>query len=481
MIKSLICNIFKNNGYFFITFIIVCIHFFAIGVGPINLEFTFSDAAIYFNNYDPYLINEFFHYEANTLTLSYIASFFTSPPFLFNPIYTIRLINIASLIALSFSIFKLTQYYGINNNIQILLLVLLNPIVWVFSERATADFSPMALGLFSIYLILNSNKIVNLIIGSFILSLSIILKYHSFIYYIFIIFSLYEKNFFENYKNYLIIFVIPFSIFIIYNIVIFNNFGFWLTPPDFQIKHGFYFKNLFINFISYVGFLFVSSFPFFILDSKFLKFVYRNLFLNVFLFALILFFAYLSPSANGEIDFGPLNSILNVSFRNSLFFIFSFYGILFYFNRVISFPKILLIGSIFLVLILFSLTRPSQRYLILLIPFFILFLPRFAFNKRYLSSLTILLFVCCNLYLECSRWVTYKSSYQMTLKVIDLGFLEVTNPGVIEGHTGNFFDLNNKNYKYLVVAGNAKNSVASVSSNIYFISRTYSLIPIEED
>jgi hypothetical protein len=335
----------------------------------------------------------------------------------------------------------------------------------------------MTLGIFSVALILNSNKYLTLLIGSIILGFSVILKYHALIYLIIIYISFKSRFGSVNLKKYSLVALTSISFFIFYNIYIFTTFGFWLTPPEFQVKHGFLLSTFFSNFIAYSGFIFISTFPFFFCNLNYLIFLKNNFIKLTILLAICSIFYFFSFTTNGEVDFGPLNSILDNRARNILFIIFAFFGTIYYFQGQKNITYYSFNTSIFIIIFLFSFTRPSQRYLILLIPFLILFLPKYSFNKKYLIYLTLSLFVIINIYLECARLTTSRSSFDMVLKIQSLGLLDVTNPGVIEGHYGNYFNIYLPEYKYTIIAGYDKNAIITVSDNILFIRKTYSLIP----
>ena len=477
MLNKYIIN--KNNNFLLITILISLLHLITINTGPINLEFTFSDAANYFISNDQYLLKQYFHYEANTLALPFAASIFSSKYYLFDGLLTIRFINIFCLFLLSYGVYHLCNYYNIIHKSEILLLILLNPLIWTFSERATSDFSPMALGVFSVALILNSKKYLTLLIGSIMLGFSILLKYHALIYLVIIYFLFKDKDKYQlfNYKKYSFVASISISFFILYNILVYTKFGFWLTPPEFQVKHGFLLSSFFSNLIAYSGFIFIATFPLFFCNLNYITYLKNNIRIITILLIILSILCFFYFTINGEVDFGPLNTIFNDRFRSFLFVIFGFFGFIFYFQSPKNNPFNLLKFSIFIILVLFSLTRPSQRYLILIIPFFILFLPQSSFSRRSLICFTLLLFFIINIYLECARLTTAKSSFDMVLKIQSLGLLDFTNPGVIEGHYGNYFNIYLREYKYTIISGYDKNAIITVSDNILFIRKTYSLIP----
>ena len=75
-------------------------------------------------------------------------------------VFKIRAINLMGIPLLAIGIFRISSYLKLNNFNVVILLTILNPIVWTYSGRATADFLPTALGVFAISLALGESKIL---------------------------------------------------------------------------------------------------------------------------------------------------------------------------------------------------------------------------------------------------------------------------------------------------------------------------------
>ncbi len=156
-------NIFKSfiekYGYSFVAVLsALIVHSLLLKVSGVNLEFTFVDAANYFKTLNPILIHQFFYYEANTLGVPYLAycisSFFPKIEIL----VLIRIMNLVGLILMSIGIINICRFLNKKNYVGILILLILNPLIWTYSGRATSDFLPMALGIFSISLVLGPDN-----------------------------------------------------------------------------------------------------------------------------------------------------------------------------------------------------------------------------------------------------------------------------------------------------------------------------------
>ena len=152
MIKEIV----NNKFLILLVFIVVAIRISLIALPQVNLEFAFIDGAKYFLSPEDnkILLDQYFNYQANTLGLPLLLSGFARCFPGADILVLMRLLNVTGILLLSFSIISISRHFGKDNTLTILALILLNPLVWTFSGRATADFLPMALGLFAIALAL---------------------------------------------------------------------------------------------------------------------------------------------------------------------------------------------------------------------------------------------------------------------------------------------------------------------------------------
>lgn len=481
-------NIFKSfiekYGYSFVAVLsALIVHSLLLKVSGVNLEFTFVDAANYFKTLNPILIHQFFYYEANTLGVPYLAycisSFFPKIEIL----VLIRIMNLVGLILMSIGIINICRFLNKKNYVGILILLILNPLIWTYSGRATSDFLPMALGIFSISLVLGpDNFSFKLVFAALTFALSSILKYHSLVLLI-ILCALLSYKYPPKFILKRIIFIssITISMLTYYLLTIKNNFGFWITPLKFQRQFEVTIINVFNNFILYAGFLALLTLPTLFISRDFI-FYLRKFCEKYFIVLFVLFFFASTFLVNrGELNFGPLDAYIDEKYRililSLLIFIPLFFMVIPDKDRNFRWQ----IGaSIFFVLLLFSTSRPAQRYLLFVIPFFIFCIPDKIFKSRAVILSSILLFFLANSFIELSRYATGSAAALMVNKLSNEGILQKTNPGIIEAHAGDkFFDSKDLHKSFIVVLGRSENAIFSVSSGYGFYKKTFSLEKIK--
>jgi hypothetical protein len=157
----------------------IFIHLIFVKNYPVSLEFAFIDFAKFYEDYNKLILEEFISVQANTVVFSYIIFFFDQLFSIHNYLITGRLLSILSYIFLYFGILNFTNFFKINlANFFILVLVLfLNPIIWIYGFKATADLLPASLCFFGISQIFsNKNIISKILISSFLVSLASLMK-----------------------------------------------------------------------------------------------------------------------------------------------------------------------------------------------------------------------------------------------------------------------------------------------------------------
>lgn len=460
-------------------------HLLLIKLSSVNFEFAFVDASAYFKTLNPTLIHQFFFYQANTLGLSYLAHIisliFPGVEFLI----LIRLINLVGLILLSVGVINICHFLNKKSFTLITVLLIFNPLIWTYVGRATADFLPMALGVFSISLALGPKQFsLKSFFSGLLFGLSCLLKYHTIVLLIFLLPLMYDKfplRFIIRKILFILMIITPMLAY--YLIAIKSNFDFWITPPRFLDRHRveFNFSNLLNNFILYSGFLSLSVLPTTFFSKEFLYSIkkYWKSFLAILLISVFLgttFFIDL-----GELNFGPLDVYLDEKFR------------IFILSVLVLVPLVLLmiadknknfrsrLGlSVLIVLILLSSTRPAQRYLLFVIPFFIFFIPENILKSRTVILSTFFLFFLINSFIELSRFSSGSAAEKMVDKLVRDGILQQTIPGVIEGHVGNkFFEAKDFRKYYIVASRSNLRTIFSVTSGASFFKKTFYLEKIE--
>ena len=488
---------FKMKTVIYLT---VLLHLFLIPLPLVNLEWAFSDASLYFSSNKMVYLQQYFEIQANTLCIPFLS-------FLFNKIipiipysYLPRLFSSLSLILLGAALIKFNRLNKIepNNSVFLLLLIFLNPLIWTFSGRGTADFIPFALGFYCIMMYFDNKDIkFYKLLSLFIFGIAITIKYHTILLApVFFIVNLFmkdlslKKRLFQCIEQILIIIIIP----LIYIITIKLKFGFWLTPPIYLQRHGLNTNFFFSNFIVYFGFLglfiapFIFSNIFFYIKNSSLKSIVIIFILSS---TFILLFGEYFYIPIGEMNFGFLDKYINQKVVGSTFGFFAFF-LLFtvykYFKHYIYYlkandiNKILIsffITSIIFIIIL-SFTRPTQRYLIFIIPFFYYIIDFKLYVKKYILYITLILYSIFNLFIFSNQYNTGIATKNMVDEIIKKKILNITEAGSIKAHAGNIFYPYNTNKKiYIIVEGYSKNYIFISKSNFLpFTSKTYSLIKL---
>jgi hypothetical protein len=331
----------------------------------------------------------------------------------------------------------------------------------------------------------------------FLFGIAITIKYHTILLApVFFIVNLFnndqsiKKRFFQYIKLLLIIISIP----LIYVIIIKIKFGFWLTPPIYLQRHSLNNSYFFSNFIVYFGFLglFLAPFTF----SNFYYYIKSISFKSIFiLFIIAIFFIFLFVEYYyipiGEMNFGFIDKYINQKVVGSIFIFFAFFLFftiynyfkhnLYYFNNndkkniLVSF----FITSIIFIFIL-SFTRPTQRYLIFIIPFFYYIIDFNLYAKKYILYITFIFYTIVDLFILSNQYNTGIATQNMVDVVIKKNILNITEAGSIKAHAGNiFYPYNTNKKKYIIIEGYSKDYIIISRSNcLPFTSKTYSLIKL---
>jgi hypothetical protein len=277
------------------------------------------------------------------------------------------------------------------------------------------------------------------------------------------------------------ILIINTSILAFYLFHVKTNFGFWFTPLKFQHQFQVNISNLVNNFILYSGFLGLLVLPTSFISKDFILCLRKYWKEFVFIVFVLFFFATTFFLDQGELNLGPLDAYLDEKFRILILSLLvlmplGFFMIL---TKDRSF-RWRLGAAISFVLFFLSCSRPAQRYLLFVIPFFILFIPESILRSRIVILTTALLFILTNSFIELSRFATGSASQLMVNRLDREGKLLQTNPGVIEAHAGGkFFNSKDASKSYIVVSGSSQNAIFSESSGYGFYKKTYSLEKIK--
>tara|TARA_A100001015_G_scaffold318915_1_gene440226 strand:+ start:762 stop:2231 length:1470 start_codon:yes stop_codon:yes gene_type:complete len=411
---------FEKKKIILFVLIFFILHVFAINLPPVNFEEIFAFAGNYSSLTNKANLDIYIHHQANTLGFSYLI-YLTKflLPWLSN-LQIGKLISCFGILFIASGIINLSKIYKFENIGQILLITLLHPFIWTLSFRSTPDFISFALGFFSIYFLIEGKISIKYFLSIFLISISIIIKPHSSFFLIFLFAHIVIK--FKEIENkdlikhgikiFLIIFLV--SLFFFYN---FYKFEFFLVNENFSDRHSLSIKNFFNNFILYSGYISLITFPYIMyINLQYFKFriikksiIY--LLLNIITFLFGIFFI----SYSSEMNFGFLsNNIPNNLITGTLTLlafnlIVSIFVIYFKLNENIKSFFWIIIFSLIIFLIMLSLSRPAQRYLIYFIPLIFLILLQ-CVNVRILYNLNIIIFILLNILIFLNQYSTAYSA-----------------------------------------------------------------------
>jgi hypothetical protein len=477
-------------------------HLLLLDLPPINWEYAFSDAAKYFSNGDRRYLEQYFDHQANTLAIPWLAF---AIRWLFPGLdidHVPRLLSVLGIPFLAYGLLRINRQLAEGVNPYLLIsIVLINPLVWTFAGRGTADFLPAALAIFALSLFWNGGEesrtdLWRRILASVALGLAAVIKYHALLLLAGVVAEIAIRRRAQYGKMVLecAVSAVPAMLIVIsYLLIVKVAFGFWVVPPHFQQELGLNLSAGPDNFLSYAGYLVLITFPLSLAIPWLWLTGFRARFgAAILILAIAFVVGYFFLSDNGEINLGPLDPYVNKHFANGVLAMFS--GILAVrlaigldrpsFNAKGSACTIGLATAIIFFMLALSLSRPAQRYLLFIIPLFYFFLIESQKHRRVLFASTILLSIALDIYILLNQVASGIASQQMTNRIAALGLTSKTLPGAIDGNVGNrFFPYRTEEKAFAVVAGDADGKIVgvyySVFANIPFIGKTYSLVPLQ--
>lgn len=442
----------EKNKILIFFFIIFLIHLFCLNFYPINDEFIFPLGSKLIEKHSVEDLSLFFNYNANTLGFSYVI-------YIFSQITSIDQNLIAKLLSITGLIFILIGTFNILNIIKfklssndlfyLIILIFLNPLIFNFSLRGTPDFFGCAISFLSISVFLNQKKKYIKYLAIIFFGLGVIIKPTNGILIILNYLNIKKISFknlihYSYLKNFTLLLTFPF----IYFLINFNYFGFFVIPTSFSYLGDFTLSKYLINFISYLGFLGLMTCPLYLIYLKSLN-IKKIFKLTVFTIVSILLAMYFMEKS-GELNFGSLSNYFN----EKIYFFIITMSFLLLLDLVISNKekinnnqKIILFLFLLFIIIL-SKFHTSQRYLLTILPLYLIIFYKIFLNK-FLYIINIILYIFLNIFL-------FSNHYQTQLHVKNLiNFLKNekiifdTHPGYLGQHALNFFlqlDKNSTNY-----------------------------------
>ena len=347
----------KTNlrAIYFILFAFFFGHLIYLNTAFVNLEWIYRVGSEYFNTGDSYFLDFYLNHQANPITYSFLSSFFVN---IFGDHYiSYRLFSLLGGVLILAS---LIHY----NSIYLILIVALNPLIWVYSGRAYSDI--LSVGILVLAIELHKNGYLKGLFAGF----SAFIKYHSIIFVgpywalKWIEKSIVEKRLILKDINF-ISGLVASILLLVFLFLYFNLYEVWVVPKSLKPHESFEinlseFVNNFFSYGSYLSALFIITFPF-----LFLKIRFKN-----HLIALLISIALaMINQNNGEMNFGSLDQLLG-SEQILLIKIIGFWNFIICIDFFVRHKesRIMALAILFYISLL-SFTRPSQRYLLFIMPF----------------------------------------------------------------------------------------------------------------
>ena len=201
-------------------------------------------------------------------------------------------------------ILNFSKYYKFKIHLFLIVLFFLNPLIWVFGYRGTPDLISASIGFYGLSCLWTLEFKKRNFIYSILISLSIVLKPHCFIFGL-LLFLHYlkekKKNLFNKFLLLLIIITLLVILFFLINYKLF----FFLYSNNYQDALSFNFSDFFNNFLSYFGLLYLFLFPI----SLFFYF-YKKIFAKIVIYFIIYILGYFFLKLNSEMNLGSLTYLL---------------------------------------------------------------------------------------------------------------------------------------------------------------------------
>jgi hypothetical protein len=364
----------------------------------------------------------------------------------------------------------------------LIFLLFLNPIIWIYGFKVTADLLPASVSFFGISQIFTKKNIITkILISSFLVSLASLMKP---MFLAIVVLGSLLINYFNFNKDiklrifFLILYnLLPFISIGLYFYWSFINLGYVLsTLNNNYFDYNLY--NFFTKYLYYLGITFIFTFPFSILDFNF-KILKKYKFYFIF-FVFLFFIGYQNNYFPGELNLGNFFNI-NENILRGFYFLCS--GLLlfhFYLSlKKSEYNKIYLYIIISLLCYIFALSffRPTQRYLMLFIPF--LYVVNILINKEnkkfyYFYFIFILFFLLINICLTTYSHFRSINAFKTIDYLKSNTILQVTKPGpLIDSYN---FDLHDQiDKKYQISLQKPKKYIKEFSSGFLFFKISYYL------
>jgi len=438
----------------------------------VNLEYVFVEAAQSLAGQESIeRLDYYWHYQANPLGYSLIASLLLRLLPMFEPIAAVRLVSVMGGVLLLCSAAELLRYLPSVSRrfcIWTLLLLAFHPMIWLYTNNATADVLPAGLVLASLACCLRgrANWLWHLP-GVLLFGVSCIVKFNCALMspglvFILLVTAKHEPD--RRWKHWLALTcyaLFSMGCLAIYFVWINRQFGIVILPEKYKSVHSFDtpWQQRVMAMMLYLDFLVLFGGPLILFGVKSALATHRRQqayqlagLLIVFVLAWL---GFSGMSRMGEMDSGGLLALLG----SNLFSIGLSVGVILLLLMVYCVNKsiksaergyvLMMLATALPYLLISSMSRPAQRYLILILPLFLIWLSWMVCeDKRILSRL--LLWSCLGMFLVLtSVGVLYlqgqgTAAQRMGRWIDQHQLTNQTDPGILAAHIGSHFPIQNK-------------------------------------
>ena len=466
----------------FLSLFIFFIHLISIKFYPVNFEFSFSEGAKYFKDFEKSVIDEYFFNQANTFAFPLLVGLIDKLFFIEDTLVTARILSASSYIFFSLGFIKIFRHYKIKLSCTFFIFYFfLNPLIWTYGHRGIPDLfaASTAFYFFSNILILTNIKSAKSYINFFLLGLSICIKPFCFIYLGLIFLLKFNNNMVLFFKKFTIPYFITLILPITYFILVKKYYNFYLIPDSFSSDIVLFKGGLLNNFFGYLIFLSLFTIPL-SFKKSFIKF--KNFFIIIFIILPLSFYlGYMIDTPQAELNFGFLNAILG----NEVLFLIGGISFLILFLFIYDFvKKDLLIKNktniefliiVFIYIFVLSFTRPSQRYLIIILPLIMIFFltNRSFFNYKKIFALVSISFIFMNILIFVNFYFNSSINKIIVEYLANQEILKKTSPGPLYAHSYHFFSSNDK--KFYLITTEPKDYIKKFEKGFFIFKKKYYL------
>ena len=439
-------------------------HLVYINTPLINFEWMFLEGVkgIVYENY-PEGLQYYFANQANPIGLAIFASITNIIFGLPVSYWSIRIPSLLGVILILYSFLSFSNYRNIKAGILSSIwcsLVVLSPLIWIFSGRAMAEVLPLGLVCFSYILCLKAKSKKSYYVLSFlVLAMASLVKFNAAVLGIGIPYIIYLNNDSRLSKRYFktvaLFCSILLSTLIVYFVIIYKYFNILFIADGLKDVVNISVMSSPRTLLDYSYSLVLLLGPISFLSPIHLwrEMKCKTYFITVvvgILFSIIAIRYGYSDNSRGEMTYSVLDFLLNEKF---VIVIKAFCSLIFVFlvldifieqkKRADPFLRLLIIITI-TYLFACSLGRPVQRYLIFCLPFIYYFLVFYRLNCRKLAHIIILvvtfiLFSTTNIALVLYQVSQASAAEDMVKWVSDANLMGKTLPSAINVHSGHHF------------------------------------------